>query len=62
MGRKIFVGNLSFDTTSADLEALFTQAASLEQEGKGRDAVKMYTQAARSGNGKAAKRLGEIFA
>ena len=23
MGRKIFVGNLSFDTTSADLEALF---------------------------------------
>ena len=42
-------------------EALFTQAASLEQEGKGRDAVKMYTQAARSGNGKAAKRLGEIF-
>jgi len=34
---------------------------SLEQEGKGRDAVKMYTQAARSGSGKAAKRLGEIF-
>jgi RNA recognition motif-containing protein len=25
MGRKIFVGNLSFDTTSADLEALFAQ-------------------------------------
>jgi hypothetical protein len=45
--------------TSGD--ALFSQAASLEQEGKGRDAVKMYTQAARSGNGKAAKRLGEIY-
>jgi len=45
--------------TSGD--ALFSQAAALEQEGKGRDAVKMYTQAARSGNGKAAKRLGEIF-
>jgi len=23
MGKKIFVGNLSFDTTSADLESLF---------------------------------------
>jgi serine/threonine-protein kinase len=45
--------------TSGD--ALFSQAASLEQEGKGREAVKMYTQAARAGNGKAAKRLGEIF-
>jgi len=45
--------------TSGD--ALFSQAASLEQEGKGREAVKMYTQAARSGNGKAAKRLGEIY-
>ena len=42
-------------------DALFSQAASLEQEGKGRDAVKMYTQAARSGSGKAAKRLGEIY-
>ena len=30
MGRKIFVGNLSFDTTSADLEALFTQAGTCE--------------------------------
>src|SRR6059036_2658195 len=26
MGKKIFVGNLSFDTTSADLESLFSQA------------------------------------
>ena len=25
MGKKIFVGNLSFNTTSADLEALFAQ-------------------------------------
>jgi len=25
MGKKLFVGNLSFDTTSADLEALFSQ-------------------------------------
>jgi serine/threonine-protein kinase len=45
--------------TSGD--ALLSQAMALEQEGKGRDAVKMYTQAARSGSGKAAKRLGEIF-
>ena|SRR5919197_2311467 len=25
MGKKIFVGNLSFDTTSADLESLFSE-------------------------------------
>jgi RNA recognition motif-containing protein len=30
MGRRIFVGNLSFDTTSADLEALFAQAGTCE--------------------------------
>ncbi len=42
-------------------EALFEQAAALEQQGKGSDAVKLYVRAARSGNGKAAKRLGEIY-
>src|SRR5438034_564816 len=30
MGKKLFVGNLSFDTTSADLEALFAQAGTCE--------------------------------
>jgi cold-inducible RNA-binding protein len=30
MGKKLFVGNLSFSTTSADLEALFSQAGSCE--------------------------------
>jgi cold-inducible RNA-binding protein len=30
MGKKIFVGNLSFDTTSADLEALFAQSGTCE--------------------------------
>jgi RNA recognition motif-containing protein len=30
MGRKIFVGNLSFDTTSKDLEALFASAGTCE--------------------------------
>ncbi len=30
MGKKIFVGNLSFDTTSADLESLFSQAGTCE--------------------------------
>jgi RNA recognition motif-containing protein len=30
MGKKIFVGNLSFDTTSADLEALFSQVGTCE--------------------------------
>ena len=30
MGRKIFVGNLSFDTTSKDLEALFASVGTCE--------------------------------
>jgi RNA recognition motif-containing protein len=30
MGKKLFVGNLSFQTTSADLEALFAQAGTCE--------------------------------
>ena len=30
MGKKIFVGNLSFDTTSADLESLFSQMGTCE--------------------------------
>jgi eukaryotic-like serine/threonine-protein kinase len=42
-------------------EALFEQASALEQQGKGNDAVKLYVRAARSGNGKAAKRLGDIY-
>ena len=42
-------------------EAIFQQASALEGEGRGREAVKLYTQAARSGSGKAAKRLGEIY-
>jgi len=30
MGKKLFVGNLTFSTTSADLEALFAQAGTVE--------------------------------
>jgi RNA recognition motif-containing protein len=30
MGKKIFVGNLSFDTTSADLESLFSEVGQCE--------------------------------
>ena len=30
MGKKLFVGNLSFDTTTADLEALFAQVGTCE--------------------------------
>ena len=30
MGKKIFVGNLSFDTTSRDLETLFSQVGTCE--------------------------------
>src|SRR2546421_283246 len=46
---------------AASGDGLFHQALALEGEGKGAEAVKVYTQAARSGNGKAAKRLGEIY-
>ena len=30
MGKKIFVGNLSFDTTTADLESLFSEVGQCE--------------------------------
>src|SRR5436190_23987223 len=30
MGKKIFVGNLSFDTTSAELESLFSEVGQCE--------------------------------
>lgn len=30
MGKKLFVGNLSFDTKSSDLETLFSQAGTCE--------------------------------
>ena len=30
MGKKIFVGNLSFDTTSTELESLFSQVGTCE--------------------------------
>ena len=30
MGKKLYVGNLSFDTTGADLEALFSQVGTCE--------------------------------
>jgi RNA recognition motif-containing protein len=30
MGRKIFVGNLSFETTNADLEALFAEVGTCD--------------------------------
>ena len=45
----------------AGSEQLLDQAVALEREGKGGDAVKVYVRAARAGNGKAAKRLGDIY-
>ena len=47
--------------TSSNVEALLQQAAAKESEGDNRAAVKLYTQAARAGSGKAAKRLGDIY-
>jgi serine/threonine-protein kinase len=45
----------------SNVEALLQQAAAKESEGDNRAAVKLYTQAARAGSGKAAKRLGDIY-
>jgi tRNA A-37 threonylcarbamoyl transferase component Bud32 len=45
----------------AGSDTLFEQASALEQQGKGGEAVKAYTRAARAGNSKAMKRLGEIY-
>ena len=42
-------------------DALFAQAASLEQQGKGNEAVRAYRSAVRAGSGEAAKRLGDIY-
>ena len=42
-------------------ETLLKQGQALEDQGKGKEAIKVYRKAARSGNGKAAKRLGEIY-
>ena len=39
----------------------FDVAVALEKAGKGAEAVKMYERAARDGNGKAARRLAEIY-
>jgi|SRR5947207_1637407 len=47
------------DLTSA--EALYFQGQALEQDSRGREAVRAYSQAMRAGSGKAAKRLGEIY-
>ena len=56
---KLAAVNLAPVAPSSD--ALLKQAEALEQQGNGKEAVKVYTRAARSGNGKAAKRLGEIY-
>ena len=40
---------------------VYEEAADLERQGKGIEAVKLYIRAARSGNPKAAMRLSEIY-
>jgi len=45
----------------ASADSLYARAQELEAEGNGREAVRAYTTAARSGSGKAALRLGEIY-
>ncbi|MEO8144036.1 MAG: protein kinase, partial [Betaproteobacteria bacterium] len=48
-------------TGVSDSEAMYQQALAMEKDGKASDAVRIYRRAARAGNGKAAKRLGDIF-
>lgn len=43
------------------MEILYQQALADENGGKVKEAIRLYRRAARGGNGKAAKRLGEIY-
>lgn len=52
---------LRWETPSRSETALMEEAAKLEQAGRGAEAVKTYERAARAGNGKAARRLGDIY-
>jgi colicin import membrane protein len=45
----------------AEAETLYQQAMAMESSGNAGDAMRIYRRAARAGNGKAAKRLGDIF-
>jgi TPR repeat protein len=47
---------------AAMAQRLFEQARALENEGKYRGAMSTYRLAARNGHGKAARRLGELYA
>jgi TPR repeat protein len=47
--------------TTRDAAGLYAAAQALETQGKGEEAVRVYQQAARSGSGKAALRLGDIY-
>jgi serine/threonine protein kinase len=46
---------------AAEMEILYQQALADENGGKVKEAIRLYRRAARGGNGKAAKRLGEIY-
>ncbi len=46
---------------SVDAEAMYRQALDMESGGKLSESIRIYRRAARAGNGKAAKRLGEIY-
>lgn len=52
---------LGLASVSNASDSLFEQAVWLEEQGRGVQAVKVYRQAARAGDGKAAKRLSEIY-
>jgi hypothetical protein len=45
-----------------EIESLYQHALATERGGNAKDAVRLYRRAARAGSGKAAKRLGDIFA
>ena len=50
------------ESQKIDAQALLETAESLEREGRNPEAVEAYGKAARMGSGKAARRLGEIYA
>jgi eukaryotic-like serine/threonine-protein kinase len=49
-------------TATVTRDDVYQQAVAMESGGKIREAIRVYRRAARAGSGKAAKRLGDIFA
>jgi Sel1 repeat-containing protein len=53
--------SVTVEPGTAGAESLYLHGVFMESEGNAQDAIRIYRRAARSGSGKAAKRLGEIY-